>query len=1024
MTLRGQNIRGFVYNQRTRDQILTSIYSMIKERIQAVRERSRSNEQIIFTPQLVFVITDMSLIIDHVILEYVNQDLSEYGISLIFVEDVIESLPEHVDTIIDIKSRTEGELITKEKELVQLKFTPENIDNVDKEYIARRLANLIHVEHLKNAIPDSITFLEMYNVKEVDQLDVVNRWRQNETYKTMAVPLGVRGKDDILSLNLHEKAHGPHGLVAGTTGSGKSEIIQSYILSLAINFHPHEVAFLLIDYKGGGMANLFKDLVHLVGTITNLDGDEAMRALTSIKAELRKRQRLFGEHDVNHINQYHKLFKEGVATEPMPHLFIISDEFAELKSEQPDFMKELVSTARIGRSLGIHLILATQKPSGVVDDQIWSNSKFKLALKVQDRQDSNEILKTPDAADITLPGRAYLQVGNNEIYELFQSAWSGATYDIEGDKLEVEDKTIYMINDYGQLQAINKDLSGLEDEETKENQTELEAVIDHIESITTRLEIEEVKRPWLPPLPENVYQEDLVETDFRKLWSDDAKEVELTLGLKDVPEEQYQGPMVLQLKKAGHIALIGSPGYGRTTFLHNIIFDVARHHRPDQAHMYLFDFGTNGLMPVTDIPHVADYFTVDQEDKIAKAIRKIHDIISERKRLLSQERVVNIEQYNKETGNSIPNVFLIIDNYDTVKESPFMEEYEEMMSKVTREGLALGVYIVLSGSRSSAIKSAIFTNIKTRVALYLFENNELTNIIGSYKKGVKDVKGRAAINDDNFTQFQIAQPFELAEGQTYNERIKNEVAQMKEFYVGDYPKHIPMMPDKVLMEDIQETYDLEKIIHEEHKLPLGLDFEDVELVSLDLTLPSILTARTPNDLEIVNNRVLDGMSKLKESVTTILVDADENMSDKASIVNSYYASSEDLQLIKQGFIVEIKKRLNSERSKESVKIVFINNLKAFISITGLNEKDIRYILSEGPKVNVYTIISSMYNDILGTFDRESKLARQIINQAVIVTRLYDQEFLQAKITNREPLLKPYEMYYFNKNEHIKIKLIQ
>ncbi len=347
------------------------------------------------------------------------------------------------------------------------------------------------------------------------------------------------------------KKHTAHGLVAGTTGSGKSEIIQSYILSLAINFHPHEVAFLLIDYKGGGMANLFKDLVHLVGTITNLDGDEAMRALTSIKAELRKRQRLFGEHDVNHINQYHKLFKEGVATEPMPHLFIISDEFAELKSEQPDFMKELVSTARIGRSLGIHLILATQKPSGVVDDQIWSNSKFKLALKVQDRQDSNEILKTPDAADITLPGRAYLQVGNNEIYELFQSAWSGATYDIEGDKLEVEDKTIYMINDYGQLQAINKDLSGLEDEETKENQTELEAVIDHIESITTRLEIEEVKRPWLPPLPENVYQEDLVETDFRKLWSDDAKEVELTLGLKDVPEEQYQGPMVLQLKKLG-----------------------------------------------------------------------------------------------------------------------------------------------------------------------------------------------------------------------------------------------------------------------------------------------------------------------------------------------------------------------------------------------------------------------------------------------------------------------------------------
>lgn len=960
----------------------------------------------------------------HLILEYVNQDLSEYGISLIFVEDVIESLPEHVDTIIDIKSRTEGELITKEKELVQLKFTPENIDNVDKEYIARRLANLTHVEHLKNAIPDSITFLEMYNVKEVDQLDVVNRWRQNETYKTMAVPLGVRGKDDILSLNLHEKAHGPHGLVAGTTGSGKSEIIQSYILSLAINFHPHEVAFLLIDYKGGGMANLFKDLVHLVGTITNLDGDEAMRALTSIKAELRKRQRLFGEHDVNHINQYHKLFKEGVATEPMPHLFIISDEFAELKSEQPDFMKELVSTARIGRSLGIHLILATQKPSGVVDDQIWSNSKFKLALKVQDRQDSNEILKTPDAADITLPGRAYLQVGNNEIYELFQSAWSGATYDIEGDKLEVEDKTIYMINDYGQLQAINKDLSGLEDEETKENQTELEAVIDHIESITTRLEIEEVKRPWLPPLPENVYQEDLVETDFRKLWSDDAKEVELTLGLKDVPEEQYQGPMVLQLKKAGHIALIGSPGYGRTTFLHNIIFDVARHHRPDQAHMYLFDFGTNGLMPVTDIPHVADYFTVDQEDKIAKAIRKIHDIISERKRLLSQERVVNIEQYNKETGNSIPNVFLIIDNYDTVKESPFMEEYEEMMSKVTREGLALGVYIILSGSRSSAIKSAIFTNIKTRVALYLFENNELTNIIGSYKKGVKDVKGRAAINDDNFTQFQIAQPFELAEGQTYNERIKNEVAQMKEFYVGDYPKHIPMMPDKVLMDDIQEAYDLEKIIHEEHKLPLGLDFEDVELVSLDLTSSSIVTAIKPTEMEKMNDVIMSSLSVYSKNQFVILVDAEDNMSQYAEDVTSYYSAPSDLSNIRLGFKQEIEARKNGEKSIEECKIVFINNIKRFNQLTGMTEDEIRVLFNEGQKVNIIIIASGLYSDTIGAFDRESKMMVRTINQALISHKISEQEFIRVKDRFGEPELKVREMYYINNQEYQKIKLME
>lgn len=272
---------------------------------------------------------------------------------------------------------------------------------------------------------------------------------KNNSSKSLAVPLGARAAGDYVYLNLHEKAHGPHGLVAGTTGSGKSEILQSYILSLAVNFNPYEVAFLLIDYKGGGMSKMFTALPHLLGTITNLDGSQSMRALASIKSELARRQSIFNQYDVNHINNYNKLFKNGEAEEPLPHLFLISDEFAELKKEQPEFMSELVSAARIGRSLGVHLILATQKPTGVVDDQIWSNSKFKLALKVQNEADSKEILKTADAANITLPGRAYLQVGNNEIYELFQSAWSGAAYNEEEQKEKVDDR-VYVLNEIGQ----------------------------------------------------------------------------------------------------------------------------------------------------------------------------------------------------------------------------------------------------------------------------------------------------------------------------------------------------------------------------------------------------------------------------------------------------------------------------------------------------------------------------------------------------------------------------------------------
>src|SRR5699024_7043914 len=227
------------------------------------------NQQVYFSPHFVILITDEKLILDHTIMEYFNEDSSSLGVSLVFVQDVMHSLPEHVTTVVDIKDRTTGNIILEEGELVNKRFIPDHFPiNFDKEDVSRGLAPLNHVQSLKNSIPESVTFLEMYGIEKVEEFSLAQRWSQNETYKSMAVPLGLRGKDDIVALNLHEKAHGPHGLVAGTTGSGKSEIIQSYILSLAVNFHPHEVAFLLIDYKCEGMANLFKHLQHLLGSIT------------------------------------------------------------------------------------------------------------------------------------------------------------------------------------------------------------------------------------------------------------------------------------------------------------------------------------------------------------------------------------------------------------------------------------------------------------------------------------------------------------------------------------------------------------------------------------------------------------------------------------------------------------------------------------------------------------------------------------------------------------------------------------
>lgn len=834
--LRDVNVRGFVYHERSRDQVLNSLYQILKERKQALTENPNKNEKMYFTPHFVVLITDEKMILDHTVMEFFNEDPSELGVSLVFVQDVMQSLPEHVKTVVDIRDSKNGNIILEQGELVNRAFHPDHLPkDFDKEVLSRALAPLNHLQNLKNSIPETVTFLEMYGVDHVEDLNIAMRWQTNETYKSLAVPLGLRGKDDLVQLNLHEKAHGPHGLVAGTTGSGKSEIIQSYIISLGVNFHPYEVAFLLIDYKGGGMANLFRNMPHLLGTITNLDGAQSMRALASIKAELQKRQRLFGEYDVNHINQYQKLYKQGKAKEAMPHLFLISDEFAELKSEQPEFMKELVSTARIGRSLGIHLILATQKPSGVVDDQIWSNSKFKLALKVQNASDSSEILKTPDAADITLPGRAYLQVGNNEIYELFQSAWSGADYIPDKEDESYMDTTVYAINDLGQYDILTEDLSGLDkkDELTK-LPSELDAVIDHIHAYTEAEGIEALARPWLPPLEERIYLPELERVVYEESWKEN-KSMRITVGILDEPQLQAQSNLELDFNEDGHVAIFSSSGYGKSTFMQSILFALARKNSPCQLHAYLLDFGTNGLLSLKNLPHVADTMSLDDVEKCMKFMRRISEEIKTRKKLLSHYSVANLKMYEEISGEQKEAILIMIDNYDAIKEvNEFTTELEPLIIQIAREGANLGIHLVMSAGGQNAIRLQLLSSIKRQIAFYLIEKGDISGIVGRTELTLEEIPGRGLIKMDEPTLFQAALPNDGEDGISIINKNQKEAQEMCDYWEGDLPAKIPMVPDELVLEEFFAYPKTKTYLAAKNILPLGLEFEYADTVGTSI----------------------------------------------------------------------------------------------------------------------------------------------------------------------------------------------
>jgi len=825
------NVTGLVSAENQRDQVLGNVAQMIKSRKQKQDEEKKDSR---YLPHYIFIIDNPKLIINHSIMEYLQTPDTALGFSLIYTTHIRANLPENVQTVFLLDGGDHGTLLLNEGQLKNSSVILPDIDSIDLEKMARRLTPIRHSQGVSTVIPESVTFFGLYDVKRPEEIPVIKLWGKNACHKSLAVPLGLRGKDDIVSLNLHEKAHGPHGLVAGTTGSGKSEIVQSYILSLAVNFHPHEVGFLLIDYKGGGMANLFSDLPHLLGTITNLDGSESMRALASIKSELAHRQRIFNEHNVNNINQYTKLFKSGEATLPMPHLFLISDEFAELKKEQPDFMSELVSAARIGRSLGVHLILATQKPSGVVDDQIWSNSKFKLALKVANESDSNEVIKTPDAARITQPGRAYLQVGNNEIYELFQSAWSGAPY--SEDVVERGfDSRVYLINQLGQGELLNDDLSEV-DKSEESKLTELDVVVNYIRDIYKGLNAAVVEKPWLPPLEHKLVTKSIIlGRDVGKIKTYDLT---VPIGMVDIPEEQTQTEYTHDFLDDGNLAIFGASGFGKSTVAMTTALTLASKNSPELLNYFIMDYGNSALAQLRGLPHTADYLGFDDVEKLDKLEKLLTEELKHRKHLFASANALNFRMYNEVANKKLPAMLIFIDNYDVVRE--VSTELEEFLVKLTRDGIGVGIYTVITASRSNAVRYSVLSNFKNKIAQFMFDAGDISAVVGRCAYTLPEVRGRALVKQGDVHVAQCYLPAEYEDDISYAKLVGAAIDDISANNSAQKATGVRVVPDVVTYDDL-----VPYIRPEERQAVLGFDTESTEPTGMDLSIASQLVVGNP-----------------------------------------------------------------------------------------------------------------------------------------------------------------------------------
>ena len=1016
--IKAVNVKSLVYMENHNEQILASLTQILKSRKQTQTEGKKDT---IFLPHYLFIIDNPKLVINNSIMEYLQGNQQDLGFSIIYSTNQRSNLPENIKTIVQIDGAEYATLVMNQGQLDNRVITLPDNQDCKLERMARRMAALQHSKGVSNRIPESITFFEMFHVKRPEELPIRTLWKQNCCYKSLAVPIGVRAADDTVYLNLHEKAHGPHGLVAGTTGSGKSEILQTYILSLAVNFHPYEVGFLLIDYKGGGMANLFRKLPHLLGTITNLDGSESMRALASIKSELARRQRIFNECDVNNINDYTKLFKGGKAKKPMPHLFLISDEFAELKHEQPEFMAELVSTARIGRSLGVHLILATQKPSGVVDDQIWSNSKFKLALKVQNESDSNEVLKTPDAARITQAGRAYLQVGNNEIYELFQSAWSGADYNENTAEKGFDDR-IYEINSLGQ-----KSLLTMEENEEKEShdvdQTQLDVVVDYISKAYVQTESTPVERPWLPPLKDHLITPHIhtgIDVGLIKDYH-----LAVPLGMVDIPEKQKQEEYIHDFEKDGNLALFSAAGFGKSTAIMNLALTMASANSSEKLNYFVLDLGNSALIQLKGLPHTADYLTFDDTEKINKLIKRLTEEMKQRKILFAKTSSINFRMYNEIAEEKLPALVLLIDNYDVIKEMEI--ELEPFLTKLTRDGMGIGIYTVVTASRNNAVRYAVLNNFKNKIALFMFDPTEARTLVGRSNYQLPEVKGRAFVKLSQVSVMQCYLPAE-GEGLAYAAGVGEIVKDINRNNTAKPAERIRILPDIA-------TYDMLFQPKPEHNMAvIGLDSEEVMPQGLNLSggvhliVGSAQTGKS-NILRLIYRQVNGERIFLADSRSG---DLQEYQAEDQSV---YCGGDSQIPAFYEALKEEVEKRKQSYdtggqgmRLRDYCKLfpmvpLLIDDADNFIDMCKGQKKEMETLLPEALEYGITIVATTVPNKLRG-FDDLTKLFKE--SQSGIILGQPDDQSIFRIIAPRKYKPQNDAGFWYQRGsfKQIKIPLIQ
>ncbi|MBO0747824.1 MAG: hypothetical protein J2O47_05720, partial [Acidimicrobiaceae bacterium] len=595
------------------------------------------------------------------------------------------------------------------------------------ERIARRMAPVRDAGGTDGgaALPSSVRFVDLVGVDLDDPAPVVARWRGGG--RTTLAPVGV-SIEGTFALDLQRD--GPHALVAGTTGSGKSEFLQTLVASLALANRPDAIQFVLVDYKGASAFADCAELPHTVGMVTNLDGRETQRALASLEAELHRREACLHELRAADVNTAWENDPRRAGEMGLARLVLVIDEFAELVHELPDFVTGLIRIARVGRSLGVHLILATQRPSGVVSAEMRANTGLRVALRMEDPSDSREVLEAASAAGISrsTPGRAYARTGGGARIVAFQSARVAGRR--RGAVASLPPPQVLPLP-WSQL-GFPVAFRGVKAGDTGQA-TDLHALVELVAKAAEEVGVGRGRSPWLEPLPDQLGLASLVDRDpegEKRRRRDPGRWV--VLGLSDLPAEQRQVVAEVDLESDGGLLVFGSGGSGKTTLLRTIATGLCTQGTPEQVRVYVLDFAGRSLAQLGDLPHVAGVATGDDLERVTRILTVLRRELERRRRLLAEARVESVSALRAQARVAdIGRLVLLLDGYagfHSTFEAGTLYPWVLQLVQLIAEGRQVGIHVVVTNNRLLGMPAAMTSAISARLVMRMATVEELISL--------------------------------------------------------------------------------------------------------------------------------------------------------------------------------------------------------------------------------------------------------------------------------------------------------